>query len=276
MKTIFSKICKILQVVCFLSLLSCTNTTPENKSVKPEIKPSASIPFTWTIDRKNLIGDTILTIGFDPLAKREKQYKAYPLKENLTQILPKGEFSDSLQLIFHCTDGYSPAIPLSTLETERAFLAYADLESTKAGKNWPDSLADKYHPFYVVWTNQTSEHTLPWAYGVYQLKFDYFQDEYKLAFPKDKSYHTGFKLFQEKCIKCHSINKTGGQVGPEFNVPKNITEYWTKEDIWAFVNNPQSYRYNSKMPKIEHLDSNDFNKIYNYLQHMKMHKIAFE
>ncbi len=276
MKAVVLKTSKIrlglLLLICFQTLISCTNTNQPNNPTKPIEPQSVSIPFTWTLEHKNLIGDTIITIDFDPLAKTKKQYKAYPLKENLAQIIPNEMFNDSLQLIFHCTDGYSPSIPLSTLSMHSAFLAYADTKSLEEGKQWPDSLIDKYHPFYIVWTTQDNDHTLPWAYGVYELNLDLFEEEYKLAFPKDEKYIEGFNLFQENCIKCHSVNKTGGQVGPEFNVPKNITEYWKKEDVWKFVSNPQSYRYNSKMPKIEGLDSNAFDKIYNYLEYMKSHK----
>lgn len=263
-------------LICFHTLTSCTDNNKPIHTTNVIEPRSVSIPFTWTLDHKNLIGDTIIAINFDPLAKTKKRYKAYPLKENLAQVIPNTMLQDSLQLIFHCTDGYSPSIPLSTLNTHRAFLAYADTKSLEDNKHWPDSLADKYHPFYIIWTTQSNSHTLPWAYGVFELKLDHFQDEYKLAFPKSEAYVEGFNLFQENCIKCHSINKTGGQVGPEFNVPKNITEYWKKKDIWAFINDPQSYRYNSKMPKIEGLDSNAFNKIYDYLKYMKNQKVINE
>ena len=57
-------------------------------------------------------------------------------------------------------------------------------------------------------------------------------------------------------------------MGPEFNFPKSITEYWKKEDIYNFLRNPQSYRYSAKMPAVK-LSREDFEEIYGYLKAMK-------
>jgi cytochrome c2 len=74
-------------------------------------------------------------------------------------------------------------------------------------------------------------------------------------------------------MKCHGINKVGGVMGPEFNYPKNITEYWDTEDIWAFVQNPQSFRYSSSMPAQTDLKREGFDEIIAYLEVMKDYKL---
>ena len=57
-------------------------------------------------------------------------------------------------------------------------------------------------------------------------------------------------------------------MGPEFNVPKNITEYWTRDNIVAFVQDPQSFRYNSQMYAITHLSEEELHGIVDYLTYM--------
>ena len=40
----------------------------------------------------------------------------------------------------------------------------------------------------------------------------------------------------------------GGKMGPELNVPKNILEYRDREQLAAFIKNPQAFRFGSLMP----------------------------
>ncbi len=54
-------------------------------------------------------------------------------------------------------------------------------------------------------------------------------------------------------------------MGPELNSPKNITEYWHKKDILAFIKDPKSYRHNSHMPSLNLLDK-EIDSIYDYLE----------
>lgn len=83
----------------------------------------------------------------------------------------------------------------------------------------------------------------------------------------------GFGLFQRNWGICQALNGVGGQMGPELNYPKNITEYWRSlTDIKAFVKNPTSYRHASKMPVVTHLSNNELDEIARYLQYMAGHK----
>ena len=78
----------------------------------------------------------------------------------------------------------------------------------------------------------------------------------------------GFGYFEQYCIKCHSVNKIGGNVGPELNYPRNITEYWEVENIWAFVKDPQSFRYNARMAPVTPLTRAEFDKIIAYFRYI--------
>ena len=70
------------------------------------------------------------------------------------------------------------------------------------------------------------------------------------------------------------MNGVGGVMGPEFNSPKNITEYWTRKDIMAFAKNPQSYRINARMAALPNITDGELNDVVDYLEYMVGHKIS--
>lgn len=229
-----------------------------------------ALPFTWELDQEKLSGDTLITIESEFLFKKTKTYQAFPFQKNLNAVLPNNLDRTGLEIVFRCVDGYGPSIPLSHLDSSAAYLAYRDPELATANTSWGDSLQQKFAPFYIVWEkNPVAGKNMPWAYGLYQIEINSFAAEYQYSMPTDSQFASGFELFQNKCMKCHAINQEGGRMAPEFNYPKNITEYWNKEDIWAFAKAPQSYRSTSLMPAVADLKREEFEEIYAYLEHIK-------
>jgi hypothetical protein len=57
-----------------------------------------------------------------------------------------------------------------------------------------------------------------------------------------------FTIFKGHCLRCQSINLEGGTAGPELNVPRSITEYWSRDVLRAFIRNVSAFRLKSKMP----------------------------
>ncbi len=177
-------------------------------------------------------------------------------------------------LVFECTDGYQPAMDYSKLfGPAEGFLVYKDLNEDISAN--PSSIGPKFQPYYLVWDNvKKDDDSFIWPFGVTGMKLISKSYHYRFMYPlKDQSLMKGFNFFINHCIKCHSINKTGGTKGPELNVPKNITEYWKEEDIISFAKNSKAYRYNSKMPAIANLKHADFAEIIAYLKYMKNHKL---
>lgn len=214
--------------------------------------------------------DTLIIIEHDEFFKQKKTYKAYPLAPILAPLLAKVKDTTNLRVTFTCTDGYAPNMNLSKVIQNKAFLAVQDLDQAKVGKDWADSLANKFRPYYLVWQNTPEgDPSFAWPYGLAEVRIASFFYDFADAFPlHDKAAQKGFNLFQIHCMKCHSVNKIGGVMGPEFNYPKSITEYWKKEDIYQFMRNPQSYRYSAKMPAVA-LSEEEFEEIYGYLVAMK-------
>jgi len=214
---------------------------------------------------------------YDPVFRKAKQYKAIPLKPYLQQLIETQNLDTSnTEIIFRCKDGYNPSMSLSKVMQNEPYLAIKDV-AAKEGQNWMDTLQGKWTPFYLIWPNNPKEAKgFTWPYGLKFLQFKTADAAYQAAFPAGKQRIAGFELYKSKCMKCHSVNKVGGIMGPEFNIPKNITEYWQKADIKAFVKNPYAYRYNSKMPPVVGIEDAEIDLIIDYLAYMKGHKISVD
>lgn len=209
---------------------------------------------------------------------RSKKYSAYPFKPILDTLVAHYQLlPEETQIVFECKDGYVPSNTLEELyEAGGGYLAFKDL-SAEAGALWPEELAANYAPFYLVWENVPYEdRLLQWPYGLVRLRL-IKHNPYKSIYPFDQpNLIAGFEHFKLHCIKCHSLNKIGGNMGPEFNHPRNITEYWTRENIVSYAQNPSSFRYNSKMYAIKSLNVNELHAVVDYLEYMADRKIGIE
>lgn len=252
-------------------------TTLEVEEVVDEAAPLLEINLAHAKEESALATPEIVEVSFDPVFKRAKKYEAIPLKPYLKKLIIASNLDTAnTEIIFLCKDGYNPGMPLSTVMNNEPYLAIRDLEAPE-GKNWMDTLQGKWPPYYLIWTNHSQgDKGYTWPYGLKYLQFKAADAAYKAAFPTNERMVAGFELYKEKCMKCHSMNMVGGVMGPEMNVPKNITEYWQVADIKAFVKNPYAYRYNSKMPPVAHLKDAELDQIIDYIGYMKGQKIELE
>jgi len=90
---------------------------------------------------------------------------------------------------------------------------------------------------------------------------------------KDSSVMKGFLVFKNECVRCHSINLQGGELGPELNAPQNVAEYWAKDTLKRFIRDASSFRYKTKMPPFPHLKDQELDEVLDYLEFMKGHKL---
>ena len=270
---------KSLLLFCILYALSACEPVANTgqagqETLAPATEPAsaAELPITIDLTSAELQYDTTIVVPDDGFFKTKKEYRGYPLSRNLAPIIAGLADTVGLVLTFVCSDGYTVSMPYATLNGSEAFLAYRDLE---AKGDWFREVAAKFPPYYLVWPEWSGDvKQYPWPYGLLEIRITRFLEEFAAAIPQDPAVEKGFHLFTGYCIKCHSINQVGGNLGPEFNYPKNITEYWAKEDIWSFAKNPQAYRYNSKMPPVADLNREEFEEVYRYLLAMKKQKSA--
>ena len=132
-------------------------------------------------------------------------------------------------------------------------------------------------PFYFVWSRkeQASLETHPRPWQLAAIEIVRFEDAFPKTVPAglaeaDPGWK-GFALYKEQCVHCHAINRQGGRVGPELNVPKNVTEYRPVDQIKAYIKNPLDFRY-SAMPPHPSLTEENLDQLVAYLQAMRERK----
>ncbi|MEL7534425.1 MAG: cytochrome c [Bacteroidota bacterium] len=258
-------------LLCLLGLYACEEKNQASnepiEAASQSALPLLALPHEFKLETSVLRSKSEVKISEDLVLKGEQTYQAFSLRATLSPILEQLEDTTNLELIFVCSDGYEANMKLSDAMKSEGFIADG---------GWPAAQNAKFTPYYVVWgiEGASKNKKLPWPYGVLSIRLTRSADEFMAAIPPDTVHFAGFEIFKQRCIKCHGINKVGGVLGPELNYPKNITEYWQKEDIWAFIKAPQSYRYSSKMPPQTDLKREDFEKIYAYLVAMKGYQPA--
>jgi mono/diheme cytochrome c family protein len=214
--------------------------------------------------------------AFDPYYKTDKTFVALPLLPLLQQVFASTPYPlpDST-LVFRARDGYMVTLAGNQVLEGGAYLAFGEGEP---GRFSPigEKAADP-GPFYLVWkhSHQNDQKSYPRPWQITSIELRKTPPSYAKAQPpgvaSDSPEALGFALFKTRCIRCHSINHEGGRVGPELNLPRNILEYRSREDVIAFVRDPLAFRY-SVMPAHNDFSSVQFDHLLAYLAHMQHHK----
>lgn len=185
-------------------------------------------------------------------------------------------------MVFTATDGYKVAMAYSDAIAEQGFIAFRD--NGEENKKWLDFKFGKQTmtpaPFYLVWPKiGLDEWRYPWPFQLASLSLEPAKAYFGAAAPATNTnaqVNKGFMLFSRYCIRCHSVNLAGGKVGPELNIPKNITEYFKEQELPKFILNANAYRAGTKMPNFESIiTTDDAEDIVSYLKQMKSKKTNF-
>jgi cytochrome c2 len=266
---------QIVSIVIFFALIfvACTSNT-HSDSLTSEINQAENIHLIFDIDSLLTLQelDTI-HIKHDRVTKEvNKRFLGISTETLFSQLISNHRIdSKGKEVIFLCKDGYSARVSLNQLLTNKGFLVNKDID---AKLQWDDDISAKFAPAYLVWDVDKDDHNYVFPYGILKIKITSIDDEYKDITPLNASQKllSGFSLFKKHCIRCHSINKVGGDVGPELNIPMNVTEYWKNDHLERFITNPKLYRYNSKMPTLSDMKSNEVASIIEYLAYMSENK----
>ncbi len=198
-----------------------------------------------------------------------KTYEAISLRSVLQSQIALSAVPPTAMVKMVCKDGYVPAHRLGDLPLESGWLAFRDIDAPE-GYFWEISKEESYAPFYLVWDDpELDAKSVSWPYGLTHFEITLEDPHASITPMNDHRALQGFQLYEQRCIKCHSINKVGGNVGPELNFPKSITEYMEKEIIWQYTKDPRSFRYNSAMHGTEDITREEFDLLYHYLTYMR-------
>jgi cytochrome c2 len=276
-----------LFVFLLLLVASCQQNTKQKSIAKkvivatPQIqtRDSLSIDLLALQKQGKLKKTTLITVSNDPVYHSTKSYDALPLPELLeTYTTIQNLEADKYQIVFECEDGYKPMMPLQKFLSVKSFLAVRDTDAPK-GKLWSKIIKDghemKAAPFYLVYQGVSTKDTdLKWPYNLIKIHLVPNSQNIALLIPKgDAKAQVGFELFNKNCVTCHAINKIGGNMGPELNYPKSVTEYWDKKQLKAFIENPASFRDGVRMPTPANLNTKEIDEIVYYLEYMANHKL---
>ena len=246
----------------------------------------AAEPAGKRVDIATLAGPDEPTVAVsldDPVYKKAKRFEGHALSGLLRKAWPDADrwAMEGAELVFHCADGYSPSMDLARALSGDGIVVTRDLDRPVSDP-WEPFLHGKETitpaPFYLVWRAvDPNNPNYKWPYQLVSLSVDNFDRRHADATPgieasDDARY--GFRLFVQNCATCHSINLAGGDLAPELNVPRNVTEYWSSEHLANFIKAPESYRARSKMPNFSHLADGERAAILAYLVAMRSRKIC--
>ncbi len=213
----------------------------------------------------------------DPVYRAKKAFDGFLLLDVLR--LGGWEGSGDDEIVFVAADGYSPNTTIAKLRANTAYLVFQEHGTPgKFGKVAQGKAMVSPAPFYVAWAEgKALEHEVPWPYQLVKIEIVNFAQKYPKLYPAeakaDSEAMRGFTVFKNECLRCHSVNLQGGDLGPELNIPKNITEYWDEDHLKAFIVDATSYRAKSKMPPFKHLKEKQIDELVEYLSYMKKRKM---
>ena len=274
---------KTVKIIFFISclfifcFLSCTKQKEQKTEPMVNTQPEIVLDLL-AIKAKNKLGkDTVVTIVNDPVYHKTKKYHAVNtlllLKNEI--VLTKLDIKNTL-IVFECIDGYKPEMPLELFLNAKPYLAFKDVDAPK-GSNWEKIIKNgnemNADPFYLVYESVASDnHDYKWPYNVIKFHFVSKNKNIEALQPKeDEKAMKGFALFQKQCITCHAINGIGGEMGPELNYPKSVTEYWKETELVDYIVNPASFRHKVKMPTLG-ITKQQSEEIVYYLKYMSKNK----
>jgi mono/diheme cytochrome c family protein len=225
---------------------------------------------------------TRIQVAHDPAYDdKPRTYKAVPFHALWKDIPLPG---DAL-LQFDCLDGFSAPIAKDRVLNASGYASIAYLAVESANEPWPrNAKGISPGPFYLVWVNPEKSgiqrEEWPFQLASFEVKGT-LASSYPAILPDAKapaSVQRGFQLFVQNCFACHTMNRQGeSELGPDLNVPMNVTESWKPAAIAAQVRDPQSVRYwpQGKMPSFptEQLSDEDLKLLMDYLRHMAGRKV---
>lgn len=196
---------------------------------------------------------------FEPYEQQEVSFVALPFAALLDAIYGE-EWRAEEELLFTCSDGYQPTIPVGRVLEHRAWLAFErkqqgfSIRKRESGETRTVELG----PFYLVWENLEDaqvrqEADYGWPYQLVGVDLIRTRERFPgMLPPADASPAAvaGFRAFRVHCSKCHELNGEGGEIGPELVAASSPLEHRDPDFLRAWIEDPSRIRPNARMPAL--------------------------
>jgi mono/diheme cytochrome c family protein len=208
----------------------------------------------------------------DPYYKGQKRFRAFPIVPAL--LAGYGGSAAALRegaYVLVAQDGYRVPVDAARLLDDGAYVAVDDVDVPGFAPIGPRKVSPL--PAYLIWIGEgrTNLETHPRPWQLTSIERVPEETLYPHTRPKDAPEGSaalqGFRLFRERCIRCHAINREGGSVGPELNVPQSIVAYRPEPQIRAYIKDPLTFRYGA-MPANPDLSDADLDGLIAYFRAM--------
>jgi hypothetical protein len=208
----------------------------------------------------------------DPYYGDERTYRCLPAQALLGARLglEAGEVVRHRFLLV-AADGYRVELSGALLARPEACFAFAE-----AGRAEWQPIGERRSspgPLYLVWEGDLKDvHAYPRPWAVVRIEVDPTGEDLTLTRPaggfgESALAARGYELFTQRCQRCHAINRQGGHVGPELNVPQNVLAYRDRAFVRAYIRDPLTFRYGA-MPANPDLDDAALDALLAYLEEM--------
>ncbi len=212
----------------------------------------------------------------DPYYRDRKSFRAIKLAPALAHAF--GQDVATLRrasFLLKAKDGYAVPVEGARLFEEGAYIAFDDVDVPGFAPIGPQKVSPA--PAYLVWTRSGQDdleaYPRPWQLATFEIaSFDtLYPHTIPTGEPAQGPALHGLGVFRDHCIKCHAINREGGRVGPDLNVPQSIVEYRPEAQIRAYIKDPSAFRYGA-MPAHPQLSSEDLDGLIAYFRAMAVRK----
>jgi mono/diheme cytochrome c family protein len=222
---------------------------------------------------------TTIEVARDISYRVPMTYRAVPVASLLAGItLPDSSVIEAVAL-----NGFVAQIPPGLLLNTDESKAVAWLAIEPQDRPWPPlpHKDENAGPFYIVWTGAEvgSIRSEQWPYQLAKLKSQpspaarWPALAVDPALPPTDPVRAGQTLFFVQCLTCHKLNGAGAaNVGPDLNVPRNPTEYFTPQGLHDLIRDPRAVRIwpAQAMPGFppDYLSDHEIDLVIAYLKHM--------
>ncbi len=197
---------------------------------------------------------------FEPYESREVTFQALRFPDLLDAVYGPA-WREEEEILFTCSDGYQPTVPVARVLAHRAWVAFDrvgepgfTLRKRESGSIRRVELG----PYYLIWENLDDarirqEADYGWPYQLVGIDLIRRADRFpRMAPPPDASaeVRAGFDAFRVHCSKCHKLNGEGGSIGPELNAAAKPVQYRDEEWLRTWIVDPSRIRPNARMPAL--------------------------